>query len=60
MQIRVTHVSIYDTDDKEFWQEYLEYMGDHVLRFSGLQEFIVDRFINPNFDKGHTEIEIVE
>lgn len=60
MKIKVTHEVIYDTQDKEFFQGFLEYMDDHNLTFAGFEEFIVDRFINPNFDKGKTNLEILE
>jgi hypothetical protein len=60
MKIRVTHSAIYDTEDKDFNDEFQEYMDDHTLTFSALEEFILDRFINPNFDNaGKTSIEIV-
>ena len=59
MKIKVTHEVVYDTDDNEFMHEFLQYMDDHPLRFSGFEEFIKDRFINPNFDKGNTSIEIL-
>ena len=61
MKIKVTHEFIYDTEDKEFWGEFLEYQDDHALTFSALQEFVLDRFINPNFDsRGTTQIEVLE
>ena len=60
MKIKVTHETVYDTDNQEFMNEFLEYMDDHPLRFSGFEEFIIDRFINPNFDKGNTSIEILD
>lgn len=60
MKIKVTHSFVYDTDDKEFFNEYLEYMDDHPLTISSLNEFIIDRFINPNFDRGgKTTLEIL-
>lgn len=60
MQVKITHSFIYDTDDKDFRKDFEEYQGDHPLTFSALQEFIIDRFINPNFDKnGITKMEIV-
>ena len=61
MQIKVTHSFIYDTEDVELIKEFQEYMDDHILTFSGFEEFIIDRFINPNFDMGGTTtLEIVE
>jgi hypothetical protein len=60
MKIKVTHSFVYDTNDQDFWSEYLEYMDDHTLTLPSLREFTIDRFINPNFDKGGTtELEIV-
>lgn len=58
MKIKVTHTFTYDTDDKDFQEEFFEYMGDHPRTMSGLEEFIKDRFINPNFDKGITTMEL--
>lgn len=61
MKIKVTHSFIYDTEDIEFFKEYMEYMDDHTLTLPSLEEFIIDRFINPNFDRGgKTTLEIVE
>ena len=60
MKIKVTHEVVYDTEDNEFMTEYLEYMDDHKLTLSSFQEFIVDRFINPNFDKGNTSVEVLD
>ena len=54
MQIKVTHSFIYDTEDQEFFNEFQEYMDDHPLTLTALQEFVIDRFINPNFDMGGT------
>jgi hypothetical protein len=54
MKIKVTHSFVYDSEDPEFFEEFRQYMDDHILSFSGFQEFIIDRFINPNFDKGGT------
>jgi hypothetical protein len=60
MKIKVTHSFVYDTDNLEFWKEFEEYMDDHTLTFPSLQEFVIDRFINPNFDKGgKTEVELL-
>lgn len=59
MKIKVTHEVVYDTKDIEFMTEFMEYMDDHALSFSGFEEFIIDRFINPNFDKGRTSVEIL-
>ena len=60
MRIKVTHEVVYDTNDQEFMGEVMQYMDDHRKTFSGFQEFIVDRFISPNFDKGLTSIEIID
>jgi len=60
MQVKITHSFIYDTDSIEFRNEFQEYQGDHPMTFDSLQEFIIDRFINPNFDSnGTTVMEIV-
>lgn len=61
MKIKVTHAIIYDTQDKEFMEEYFQYMDDHQKTLAGFEEFIIDRFINPNFDMGGvTLMEIVD
>ena len=60
MKIKVTHEVVYDTQDQEFMEEYFQYMDDHRKTFSGFEEFIKDRFINPNFDKGRTSLEILD
>ena len=61
MKIKLTHTVTYDTSDKEFQNELLEHQDDHTLTLNALEEFIVDRFVNPNFDSaGKTTIEIVE
>lgn len=54
MKIKLDVSIIYDTDDKQLWNEYLEYMDDHTLTITSLQEFLIDRYINPNFDKAKT------
>lgn len=60
MQIKVTHSFVYDTENPDFWGQFQEYMDDHPLTFSALQEFVLDRFINPNFDLGgQTEIQLL-
>lgn len=60
MKIQATHTFTYDTGDHEFWNEFLEYMDDHTLTMSALHEFVIDRFINPNFDMGgSTTVEIL-
>jgi hypothetical protein len=60
MQIKITHSFIYDTEDSDFREEFQEYQGDHPMTLDSLQEFIIDRFINPNFDNnGITVMEIV-
>lgn len=60
MKIKLTHSFIYDTEDKQLWDEFLEYQDDHPLTFPALQGFLIDRFINPYFDKaGKTTMEIV-
>ena len=61
MKIKVTHSFVYDTENEQFFNEFLEYMDDHTLTIPALEEFVIDRFINPNFDMGGiTEMEIVK
>lgn len=61
MKVKVTHTFTYDTNDKQFNKEFEEWMGDHTPTFESLKEFIIDRFINPNFDRnGKTELEITK
>jgi hypothetical protein len=61
MKVQVTHTFTYDTNSKQFKSEFEEWMGDHTHTFESLKEFIIDRFINPNFDLGGaTELEIVK
>jgi hypothetical protein len=61
MKIKVTHEVVYDTRNQDFMEEFMQYMDDHPKSFSGFQEFIIDRFINPNFDRGgETTMEIVD
>lgn len=58
MKIKATHTVIYDTEDKEFRAEFLEWSDDYPMTLKSLKSFIIDRFINPNFDKGETKIRI--
>lgn len=61
MKIKVTHEFIYDTENSDLWNEFQEFQDDHALTFSALEAFILDRFINPNFDMGgQTSIEVLE
>lgn len=61
MKIKVTHTFTYDTNDTQFHDEFAEYMDDHTHTLPALEEFVIDRFINPNFDMGGTtEMEIIE
>lgn len=61
MKIKLTHTITYDTKDQEFQNEFLEHQDDHPVTLTALEEFMIDRFINPNFDSaGKTTIEIVE
>lgn len=60
MKLLVNHSFIYDTDDKDLWMEYLDSRDGYPHTLSSLEEFILDRFINPNFDMaGTTTIELV-
>ena len=54
MKIKVTNIAIYDLDDQELLKEYLEWIDDYEATFENLKEFIMDRFINPNFDQAST------
>lgn len=59
MKIILTHSMVYDTNDNEFWYDYLDSRGDYPATLESLKEFVVDRFINPNFDtNGITRVEI--
>lgn len=61
MKIEIKHSFVYDTSDKELWRDFLEWQDDHPLTFEALKEFLIDQFINPNFDmRGHTSFEILE
>jgi len=61
VKIKVTHEFIYDTENSELWNEFQEFQDDHALTFPALEAFIIDRFINPNFDMGGTtQIEVLE
>lgn len=60
MKVKLDVSIVYDTGDKELWNEYLEYMGDHPLTMTSLQSFLIDRYINPNFDKaGKVSVELM-
>lgn len=60
MKIKVTYSFVYDTDNIGFMNEFQEFQDDHPLTLSALQGFIIDRFINPNFDRGgKMDIEIL-
>ena len=54
MKIKVTNTAIYDFDEPEIQQEYLEWLDGYEATFENLKEFIVDRFVNPNFDPAST------
>lgn len=61
MKIKVMHEFIYDTENSDLWNEFQEFQDDHALTFRALEAFIIDRFINPNFDMGGTtQIEVLE
>lgn len=45
MKIKITSTVTYDLFKGKVWSEYLDYMDDHPLTLTGLQEFLVDRFI---------------
>ena len=57
MRVRVSCVKIYDVSD--LMPEFKEYQDDHPLTLSALQDFIMDRFVHPNFDECDVEMEIV-
>jgi len=56
MKIKVSCSKVYDTDD--LMPEFLEWQDDHLLTFSALEDFILDRFIAPNFDSCDVLMEI--
>lgn len=60
MKFKVTHEVFYDTTDADFLEQFDEWCIDYPKTFENLEEFIKDRFIDPNFDKGETTIEITE
>lgn len=60
MKIKLTHSVIYDLDDPEFREDFETRQYGNELTFEALNEYVMDRFINPNFDlAGTTKIEIV-
>lgn len=60
MKLLVNHSFIYDTDDTQLWEEYLGSRDGYPNTLKSLEEFILDRFINPNFDMGgKTTIEMI-
>lgn len=56
MRVKVTCTKIYDTDD--LMEEFIAYQDDYPLTFESLEEFILDRFINPNFDNCDVKMEV--
>jgi hypothetical protein len=58
MFISATHSSIYDTEEPEFKKEYLDWLGDYPDNEKALKDFITDRFISPNLDRGVTTIRL--
>jgi hypothetical protein len=61
MILELTHSIRYNTDDKELMDEYYGWIDDRKPTMKSLAEFLVDRFINPNFDPdGSTIIDVVE
>lgn len=61
MKLLVNHSIVYDLDnDNDLWNEYLDGRDGYPNTFESLKEFILDRFINPNFDMGgRTTIEFI-
>jgi hypothetical protein len=59
MKIQVIHTVIYDTNEQGFVREFTQSVDDYPATLSALEVFIKDRFIDPNFDKGTTTMEIV-
>lgn len=45
--IGLSYTVSYDLDDPRVIKDYLEYMDMHPLSEDSLQEFLLDRFINP-------------
>lgn len=58
MIFTLTHTVSYDTKDDELRREYFEWIDDHEITFEGFKEFLIDRFIHPNFDKGNTVVTV--
>ena len=56
MKFILTHTVEYDTKDKELRELYYQWIDDHEMTLEGFKEFLIDRFINPNFDKGTTKV----
>ena len=57
MRVRLTVSKEYDV--QALMPDIQNYAEGHPITFSMIEEFIVDRFVNPNFDSGavvHTEV----
>jgi hypothetical protein len=50
MKIKITYSKSYDLD--ELMPEIESANGDYPVSLESIKEFISDRFISPNFDKG--------
>lgn len=58
MKLEVTHTVVYDLD--EILPEFIESQGDHDLTIDAICDFVIDRFISPNFDTtGSTRVRII-
>ena len=45
--IQLSYTMQYDLDDPKIIKDYLEYMDDYPSTLESLQEFLLDRFIDP-------------
>jgi hypothetical protein len=50
MKIKLTYSKSYDLD--KLMPEIQSANGDHPVTLESIKEFMSDRFISPNFDKG--------
>jgi len=51
MKLRLTVSKVYDFSDKEIREEYKEWVMDYPATLDSVQEFLIDRFVAPHFDK---------
>jgi hypothetical protein len=59
MKIKITYSKSYDLS--ELMPEIEEANAEYAIALETIKEFITDRFINPNFDKGgDLQLEVVK